>query len=652
MCGIVGGVWTDSRQTISPPILREMVRLLCHRGPDDEGFFFWPPRSDGSTRGIHVALGHRRLAVIDLQGGKQPMGNEDGSVWVVFNGEIYNFRELRERLRQAGHRFATRSDTEVLLHLYEAEGIGMLSRLNGMFAFAIWDCREQLLLLARDRCGEKPLFYLPSEGGLFFASEVKALVRLPFFRAEISPRAIDLYLTYQYVPHPYTIYEGVYKLPPGHYLVWQSGRVRTDAFWTPDFQSEVNYPLKGASEQLRELLSDAVRLRLESDVPLGAFLSGGIDSTIVVGLMRQHAREPVHTFSIGFPVRAYDERNYARAASSYLGTVHHEYLVEPDAVAILPRLVWHYDEPFADSSAIPTWYLAEKTRQHVTVALTGDGGDELFAGYPRYWAVRLASWLDSLPAGGRRLGTRLLLKTLPHSARFKSPWRRLRRFLEQLELSPLERYLEWIGIFPTAIRMDLYTPGFAERVRGEDCYRAASFLEEAFLKADRRDPLTAIMITDLVTYLPCDLMTKVDIASMAHGLECRQPFLDHRVVEFATRLPLRLKILGFRGKRILRQTFRDLLPPPIRRRGKMGFGVPLDAWFRGPLRPLLKQVLLGQRLLGRGIFRQEAIERLMAEHWDQRRDHSARLWALLVLELWMQLWLDGKLQPLPKITSA
>lgn len=647
MCGIVGGVWLDPKQQILPSTLQEMVRTLRHRGPDDEGFFFWPPLGNGGSRGVHVALGHRRLAVIDLEGGKQPMANEDGTLWVVFNGEIYNFRQLRRELESQGHRFATRSDTEVLLHLYESDGPRMLGRLNGMFAFAIWDCKQQTLFLARDRCGEKPLFYWATDVGFFFASELKALVRLPFFRPTICPEAVDFYLTYQYIPHPYTIYQGVHKLPPGWYALWENGSLRAEAYWTPDFQTEIDYRPQETAAQLRELLSDAVRLRLESDVPLGAFLSGGIDSTIVVGLMRQHSKEPVHTFSIGFPVPAYDERAYAQAASSYLGTVHHEYCVEPDAVAILPRLVWHYDEPFADSSAVPTWYLAEKTRRHVTVALTGDGGDELFAGYPRYWAVRLASWLDKLPQGLRNRTQRMLLRILPQSARFKSPWRRLRRFLEQLELPPLERYLEWIGIFPTRIRTEIYQPAFAEQIGAHGDHRVSSFLHEALRKADRRDPLSSIMIVDLMTYLPCDLMTKVDIASMAHSLECRQPFLDPRVIELATRLPLEAKVWGFRGKRLLREAFRDLLPPKIRRRGKMGFGVPLDSWFRGPLLGLLSQVLLGERCLGRGMFRREAIERLIAEHAAEQRDHSARLWALLFLELWMEQWIDGEIQPLP-----
>lgn len=649
MCGITGGVWTNQQYEIAPAVLRQMVRTLCHRGPDDEGVLLWPPSGNGNPTGTHAALGHRRLAIIDIVGGKQPMSNEDGTVWVAFNGEIYNFRDLRRELEDKGHRFATRSDTEVLVHLYEDQGPAMLGELNGMFAFALWDGNRGRLLLARDRSGEKPLFYMLREGAIFFASELKALAELPFFRREIDPQALDLYLTYQYVPHPYTIYRGVHKLPPGQYLIWQNGQVETGRYWEADFQTESAISAREARVTLRELLSDAVRLRLESDVPLGAFLSGGIDSTIVVGLMRQHSREPVHTFSIGFPVPEYDESRYAQEAARFLGTVHHQYRVEPDAVAIFPHLVWHYDEPFADSSAIPTWYLAEKTRQHVTVALTGDGGDELFAGYPRYQAVRLAGWLDRIPKWLRRFLRDKLLSTLPHSARFKSPWRRLRRFLEQVELPPLERYLEWIGIFPTPMRQGIYTPEFREQL-GDQAGRSPSwFLEEAGEAVNRRDPLTAIMLIDLMTYLPCDLMTKVDIASMAHGLECRQPFLDHRVVEFAAQLPIRSKLRWLRGKRILRQTFRDLLPPIIRRRGKMGFGVPLDFWFRGPLRPLLERVLLSGRLASRGLFRQEAIKQLIDEHAAERRDHAARLWTLLFLELWLQRWIDGELEVLPKI---
>jgi asparagine synthase (glutamine-hydrolysing) len=652
MCGIVGGVWTDREGVVSPEILRRSTYLLRHRGPDDEGYFHGPEGQNGVPPEVQVALGHRRLAIIDLVGGKQPLANEDQTVWVVFNGEIYNFRSLRQELEAKGHQFRTRSDTEVLVHLYEELGREMLGRLNGMFAFALWDGRRQGLLLARDRCGEKPLFYWLDRGGLAFASELKALLALPGVPREVDPAAIDLFLTYQYVPHPRTIYRQIRKLPPGHFLWWQKDRLETGPYWNPDFQQEEqDFQPKKAAEELRELLTDAVRLRLESDVPLGAFLSGGIDSTIIVGLMQRLCSQPVHTFSIGFPVAEYDESHYARQAAEFLGTRHHEFRVYPDAVGILPKLIWHYDEPFADSSAIPTWYLAQYTRQEVTVALTGDGGDELFAGYPRYQAVRLAQKVDLLPGPLRRLLTGPLLEVMPQSARFKSPWRRLRRFLEQMGLPPLERYLQWIGIFPTELRNKLYTTQFAEQLATSGARPPGWFLQEAFARADRRDLLTAIMLVDLVTYLPCDLMTKVDIASMAHSLECRQPFLDHRVVEFAARLPLRAKLGWWRGKRLLRQTFRELLPPAIRRRGKMGFGVPLDTWFRGPLLPLLEQVLLGQRLTERGLFRPESIQQLIHEHTRHLRDHSYRLWALLILELWMQQWLDGHLQPLPSVGS-
>ncbi len=650
MCGITGGVWTTPEYEISPALLQSMIRTLRHRGPDDEGFYFWPSGGDGNRSGIWAALGHRRLAIIDIAGGKQPMANEDRTVWVVFNGEIYNFRELRSRLEAKGHRFASRSDTEVLVHLYEDVGPEMLPQLNGMFAFAIWDGAAERLFLARDRCGEKPLFYMLRPGAIFFASELKALLQLPFFRKEINLQAVDLYLTYQYVPHPHTIYQGVHKLPPGHYLLWEKGRAQIGRYWNPDFQTEIPYNPQEAKAAIRDLLSDAVRLRLESDVPLGAFLSGGIDSTIVVGLMRRHSPEPVHTFSIGFPVAAYDETDYAQEASRFLETVHHQYRVEPDALGILPHLVWHYDEPFADSSAIPTWYLAEKTRQHVTVALTGDGGDELFCGYPRYQAVRVAEWIDRLPVPLKRFIGEELPRILPHSARFKSPWRRLHRFLEQVKLPPLERYLEWIGIFPTTLKRDLYTPEVAGKLAESVDSPASWFLEESGKAAARRDRVSYIMLIDLLTYLPCDLMTKVDIASMAHGLECRQPFLDHRVIDFAAKLPLEAKLKATKGKRILREAFWDVLPPKILRRGKMGFGVPLDFWFRGPLRPLLDRVLFSARATARGLFRPEAVRRLIDEHAAGLRDHAARLWALLFLELWFQRWIDGQPAELPQFS--
>jgi asparagine synthase (glutamine-hydrolysing) len=633
MCGIAGAVWNDPSKALEHATLQRMIDVLRHRGPDDEGMFFEGPERSGPT--AHCALGHRRLSIIDVAGGRQPLSNEDGSVWVVFNGEIYNFRDLHSRLEAAGHRFRTQSDTEVLVHLYEDAGPEFLAQLNGMFALAIWDARQRQLLLARDRLGKKPLVYRCEPGRLTFASELKALLQVPGTPREIDPQALDEYLTYQYVPHPQTIFRGIAKLPPAHYALWRDGRLDVRPYWQPDLNAEEDRPAEEYARQLRELLTSSVAMRLQSEVPLGAFLSGGIDSTIVVGLMSRLAAGPVRTFSIGFPVQEFDETHYARVAAKRFGTMHEEFQVRPDAMEILPRLVWHYDEPFADSSAVPTWYVSQLTRRHVTVALTGDGGDELFAGYPRYLAVWLAEGFDRLPGLVRQMCAGSYWQRLPSSARQKSRVRQWKRFVEMLGQPPAQRYLEWIALFGQARRAALYSDAFAAALPASD---PLDFLTAALARCNRRDSVTAFSLADLVTYLPCDLMTKVDIASMAHGLECRQPFLDYRVVELAARMPRRLKFRWGRGKRILREVFRDLLPEPIRRRSKMGFGVPLDRWFRHELRDYARDVLLDRNTLQRGYFRPEAVTQLLEQHQQGRFNHGYRLWSLLILELWQREW--------------
>lgn len=637
MCGITGAVWSDPQKALERQTLQRMIDVLRHRGPDDEGGYAADYRWQSVQHAVPgVALGHRRLSIIDVCGGHQPLSNEDGTVWIVLNGEIYNFADLRHRLEGAGHTFRTASDTETIVHLYEDEGPGFLTHLEGMFALAIWDARRRQLVLARDRLGEKPLVYREEPGRLLFASELKSLLQVPGVPRQISPQALDEYLVYQYVPHPRTIYEGISKLPPGHMALYRDGRLEVGPYWTPDFRVEIDRPLAEDVAELRELLTKSVEQRMQSEVPLGVFLSGGIDSSIVVGLMRRLGAAPVRTFSIGFPVPQYDETAYARLAARHFQTEHEEFQVRPDAIEVLPKLVWHYDEPFADSSAVPTWYLSQMTRSRVTVALTGDGGDELFAGYPRYRAVWLASRLDRLPRWARSMLGARFWRRLPGGARQKSLWRRARRFSEALTQEPARRYLEWIAIFNQARRMQLYTGDFRASLPQTD---PAEFLEQALARSAGRDPVTATSLADLVTYLPGDLMTKVDIASMAHGLECRPPFLDHRVVELAARMPVRRKFRRGRGKLILRRAFADLLPRAILRRGKMGFGVPLDHWFRNELKDHAGEVLLDRSTLARGYFRPDAVKRLWDEHQARRFDHSYRLWALLILELWQREWI-------------
>lgn len=640
MCGITGAAWTNRSLAVDQSALRRMTDALAHRGPDDSGHYVSP---EGSA-----ALGHRRLSIIDLAGGHQPLSNEDGSVWIAFNGEIYNYQQLQPTLAAQGHRFQTSSDTETIIHLYEQHGPDCVKQLRGMFAFAIWDERKRELFLARDRLGKKPLIYRHESQRLLFASELKAILQVPGIAREIDPQAMVDYLALQYVPYPKSILKRFSQLPPAHCAIYSAatGDLKLHRYWTPPYENQPLSPGEPSTpvtdeewrRSLRETLTEAVRLRLRSDVPLGAFLSGGIDSTIITGLMQQQSSRPIQTFSIGFPVKQFDERTFAREAAGKLGTDHHELVVDPSAAQLLPKLIWHYDQPFADSSAIPTMYLAEFTRKHVTVALTGDGGDELFAGYDRYQAVSLASRVDRLPRWLRTMITHSGWQRIPSSVAQKSRRRRLKRFLAVLGQTPERRYLNWISIFDDVRRQELLSPEFCAQLGDHD---AAEFILSAYDRHPGADMVRRTTAVDVDTYLPADILVKVDIASMAYGLECRSPFLDHHVAELAARMPLRLKLQGRQGKRILREVFADLLPESITRRPKMGFGVPLDHWFRGELRDLVSDTLLSQKSLSRGFFWPETVRRLVDEHVTSKWDHSARLWSLLVLELWQQRWIDA-----------
>ncbi|MCA8995660.1 MAG: asparagine synthase (glutamine-hydrolyzing) [Planctomycetaceae bacterium] len=638
MCGIAGAVWSRAEDAVEVDVLRQMTDSIRHRGPDDSGIYESPVESE--TRCL---LGHRRLSIIDLSGGHQPLSNEDGTIWTAFNGEIYNYRELREQLIQRGHQFRTSSDTEVIVHAYEEYGDGCVDHFRGMFVFAVWDEPRQRLLLARDRLGQKPLYYRVDGSRLLFASELKSILQVPGVSRDVDPESIDLFLTYQYVPHPRSIFRGVQKLPPAHLAVFREGTAWVHRYWAPPYEPAPESPSEPLSKtdwqhQLRETLTDAVRLRMRSDVPVGAFLSGGIDSTIIAGLMQSLSERPIHTFSIGFPVKEFDERAYAREAAKLIGSDHHEFLVEPSALEMLSTLIWHYDEPFGDSSAIPMMYLSEVTRKVVTVALSGDGGDELFAGYSRYQAVHLAGKTDWLPASLRSVFGWNLWQRIPTSTKQRAFGRRLKRFIAALGQSPQRRYLRWIGIFDADARRQLYTREFAERL-GD--YDSGEFIDGVYSACPSRDFVTQTTCADVLSYLPCDILTKVDIATMAHSLEARSPFLDHRVAELAARMPIELKFSSGQGKKILIETFKDLLPESIQTRAKMGFGVPIDHWFRNELTPLLRETLLSDRCLDRGIFRREELVRLIDDHVSRRWDHSYRLWNLLCLECWHRVYVDA-----------
>ena len=645
MCGFTGAVWNRDRPPITPSQFEVATNMLTHRGPDASGFYY---SSEGSS--TRCWLGHRRLSIIDLATGQQPISNETGDLHLIFNGEIYNYQSLMRDLKSRGHQFRTSSDSEVILHLYEDLGPDCLSHLIGMFAFAIWNERDHSLFIARDRLGQKPLFYANGSDQFLCASELKSILAMNDERYEINQEAIDLYLRYQYVPHTTSIYQGINQLPPAHFASWKAGEFRVERYWSPPFAEKINNTpehYKQKREELRDLLTESVRLRLRSDVPLGSFLSGGVDSTIITGLMARELDQPVRTFSIGFGAREFDESEFAQLAADRLGTTHHQRTVTPDIEALLPRLAWHYDQPFADSSAIPTYYLSQETRQEVTVALTGDGGDEVFGGYDRYRAMLLAIQMDRLPRPLRNLLSAGLWQRIPGSIQYRSRSRRLKRFLSELNSSPTARYFRWISIFRDEQLSQLYTPELQNDFAETD---AARFLNSAMSNAAQRDLVTQIMAGDLQTYLPGDILTKVDIASMAHGLECRSPFLDHRVVELAARMPQEWKLDRKAGKRILKETFADLLPTEIAERRKMGFGVPLDHWFRNELRTLVHDVLLSQKALERGYFQKGAIEQLLSEHDQRTHDHASRLWSLLMLELWHRTWRDTPQAPLGPVT--
>ncbi len=640
MCGIVGAVWSDGVEGLSESALGAMTARLTHRGPDDSGGY----------RHQNAALGFRRLAILDLPGGHQPLSNEDGTIWTVFNGEIYNFPSLRRRLEARGHRLRSAGDTEVLVHLYEDDGPAFVERLRGMFALAIWDAPRRRLVLARDRLGQKPLYYAPGAGRLVFASELKALMasREALPERLIDEHALDCYFMYGYVPHPWSILRGVYKLPPAHRAVWHDGHLELTRYWNPEWDRQEERTAAEDVERLRETLGEAVREQMVSDVPLGAFLSGGIDSTITVGLMQQAASGPVKTFAIGFDDPAFDETHYAAMAAEHLGTEHHRFVVAPEAWKMVPALAEQFDEPFADSSALPTWHVAQQTRAHVTVALTGDAGDELFGGYDRYRALAMGEVFDRLPDQLRWLATGPMARAIPNSSRAKTRGRAVRRLLEGWSRpSGPSRYRGWVQMFDEPTRFDLYSQALLERLarRAQDPEGSdpADVLTRAWDAAPKRDPVTRAMITDLLTYLPGDLLVKVDLASMAHSLECRAPFLDHRVVELALAMPTSRK-LGLRpgrSKGVLKAAFADLLPPAIRTRPKMGFGVPLDRWFRGPLGEELSQVLLDRSSLERGLFNESTVRRLIEQHRDGQQDHAYRLWSLLMLELWCARYLSA-----------
>lgn len=652
MCGIAG-IYNIDGQVVEIETLKRMCQVLRHRGPDDYGFAlfdtqksqfqtFKEPIPEHPGNGFSVALGHRRLSIIDLsEAARQPMSNEDDSIWIVLNGEIYNYLELRDWLEKRGHYFKSRSDTEVVLHLYEDFGAKCLKDLRGMFTFAIWDRKKQRFFVARDRVGKKPLSYFYDGKSFLFASEIKSIIQDERVRREIDFNALHDYLTYGYIPSPASMFKGIRKLPPGHFLICDEDGIMTERYWCLSYANKLNIPAEDYESRIIQTLKESIRIRLRSDVPLGAFLSGGIDSSSVVALMSELSSQAVKTFTIGFEDEDYSELRYARIIARRFGTEHHEFIVRPETIEILPRLIWYYNEPYGDSSCIPTYYVSKMTREYVTVALNGDGGDESFAGYLRYSAMKLAEVIDRIPKDSLRLPL-IVLKLIREKMDFRRNHylKYLENFMESVlrYQDPYQRYVRWVGYFTNDQKDDLYSHDLKGIIDGRD---SSDLLIEIAERSDAMKIVDKTMNVDVLSYLPEDLLVKVDIASMANSLEVRSPFLDHHLMELAASIPADLKLKGLNTKYLLKKALSDILPKDILCRRKMGFGVPISRWFRNELKDFVRETLLDECATRRGFFNRNYVEKLIADHQSSVKLHTYRIWALLNLELWCRTFIDN-----------
>jgi len=635
MCGIAGFVNLDASRPADPGLLRSMTESLVHRGPDDQGSQVWG----------NVALGMRRLSIIDLKTGQQPIGNEDGSIWVVFNGEVYNYLDLRQDLVARGHRFTTRSDTEVLVHLYEEQGDDFVTAINAMAALALWDGRRRRLLLARDRLGKKPLHYAMTPEAFVFGSEIKALLRHPAVRPGLDAGSLARYLVHDYVPCPRTIYPGILKLRPGHLGVLEDGRFAERPYWEvpgprPGQAAEASLPTAQAEEEIRETLLQSVRRRLMSDVPLGVFLSGGIDSTSIVACMSRVAPGSVRSFSIGFKEPSFDESVHFRQVARHFDVQHEERILTPREIFdILPALARGIDEPLADASILPTYLLSRFTREKVTVALGGDGGDELLAGYPTYQAHRLAGLYESLPGALRSGFIEPLVRRLPVSRANMSLDFRAKKFIKGAGHPPEIRNQVWLGSFSAEEALSVLSPPLRADLASADLFDEARRHME---RAPAPDLLGKLQYVDLKMYLQDDILVKVDRASMACSLEVRAPFLDHHFVELIASLPTSWKLRGLTTKHVFRRAMKHWIPQSTIRRRKKGFGIPVAEWLRGPLRGMMLDLLAPDRLRRQGILDPAAVGLLIQDHLEGRKDQRKPIWTLLMLQLWEENWGRGK----------
>lgn len=627
MCGIVGIVHPEGKERVESDILRAMNSSLRHRGPDDEGYWL----------NQNVGLGMCRLSMIDLGGGHQPISNEDGKIWTVFNGEIYNYPELRQTLIEKGHRLKTSSDTEVIVHLYEEEGEEFVQRLRGMFAIALWDDRKHKLLLYRDRVGIKPLHYWLKNGTLLFASEIKALLEYPEVSREISLGALSDYLSFLYIPTPRTIYREILKLPAGHFLRFIGGQMQIERYWDFTYREETGFREEEWVEKLRSALSEAVKLHLVSDVPVGAFLSGGIDSSSVVAWMSRLSSLPVKTYSMGFTDTRFNELPYAREVAQRFGTEHHEETVEVDAFQLLPKIISGFDEPFADASAIPTYLVSQFARREVKAVLSGDGGDELFAGY--LW-TRKESWLERyrrLPRALRKAIGSSVLRNGYRPLRETGFWDSLRRFLYDAALPPPESFGRRSMNFQPWMKEELFQPWALDQLRAQEEGDSLRYLRSFFKQEGASSVMNKLLYLDSKVYLPDDCLTKVDRMSMLHSLEVRVPFLDHKLIELVSSIPFSMKLKGWTTKSLLKKAMKGILPPRILKQRKQGFQVPLGRWFQGELSPFAKKLLLEDKSRSRHFFQLPYVEWLLEEHRGGRQRFGNQLYALVVFELWYRL---------------
>jgi len=627
MCGICGVLYTEKDRYVNRSVVSEMCDTITHRGPDDVGI--WVDKN--------VGMGMRRLSIIDLNTGKQPISNEDDTVWIVFNGEIYNHLELRRDLIAHGHKFKTMTDTEAILHAYEEYGEDCASKLNGMFAFAIYDLRANKLFIARDRIGIKPLYYYYDHNKLIFGSELKAILKADEIPKRIDLQALDNFLTFEYIPAPLSILQDVKKLLPGHSLTLSNNGLKIKKYW------ELNFSLNGMVEgeikqNIRELLADSVKIRLMSDVPLGAFLSGGIDSSSIVALMSQVMEQPVKTFSIGFEDSTYNELNYARLIAKTFNTEHHEFIIKPNAVELTENLIHFLDEPFGDFSIFPTYLVSKMAREYVTVVLSGDGGDELFAGYDPYIADRYYKTYSRIPALLRSKLIPDLAEMIPPSPKKKGLINKIKRFVEGTKLPEDLRHTRWM-IFMLEHEKDLlYNKDMKSGLIEKDSYK---FIRNYFsnIKYLQDDQTSQQLYVDIKTYLVDDILVKVDRMSMATSLEARVPFLDHRFVELSARIPSDMKLRNKQTKYILKKAMEDLLPHDILYRGKEGFSIPIKNWLKSDLKPMMTDVLAADKIKREGFFNVDYIEKLISEHLKGTRNHSHRLWALMMFEKWFDIYM-------------